>query len=68
MFMIDCRCYRKDNKITTSKEIQYEVNVGSGCANGTIFVDENATDEEIRLAIMDDLYNVDYHEVIKEEN
>ena len=61
--------YEKDNKITpASKEIQYEVNVGSGCANGTVFVDEGATDEEIRLAIMDDLYDVDYHEVMKEEN
>lgn len=60
--------YEKDNKITpTSKEIQYEVNVGSGCANGTVFVDESATDEEIRLAIMDDLYDVDYHEVVKED-
>lgn len=55
--------YGKDNKTTTSKEIQYKVNVGSGCANGTVFVDENATDEEIRLAIMDDLYDVDYREV-----
>lgn len=60
--------YEKGNKTITSKEIQYEVNVGSGCSNGTVFVDENATDEEIRLAIMDDLYDVDYHEVIKEEN
>lgn len=59
--------YGKDNKITTSKEIQYKVNVGSGCANGTIFVDEVATDEEIKLAIMDDLYDVDYHEVVKED-
>lgn len=60
--------YEKDNKITTSKEIQYEVNVGSGCAAGTIFVDENATDEEIKLAIMDDLYDINYHEVVKEED
>lgn len=59
--------YEKDNKTTTSKEIQYEVDVGSGCANGTVFVDESATDEEIRLAIIDDLYDVDYHEVIKED-
>lgn len=57
--------YGKDNKTTTSKEIQYEVNVGSGCANGTVFVDEGATDEEIRLAIMDDLYDVDYCEIVK---
>lgn len=60
--------YEKDNKITTSKEIQYEVNVGSGCANGTIFVGEGATDEEIKLAIMDDLYDINYHEVVNEEN
>lgn len=60
--------YGKDNKITpASKEIQYEVNVGSGCANGTIFVDEGATDEEIRLAIIDDLCDINYHEVVKED-
>lgn len=58
--------YGKDNKITTSKEMQYEVHVGSGCATGTIFVDGNATDEEIRLAIMDDLCDINYHEIIKE--
>ena len=59
--------YGKDNKITTSKEVQYEVNVGSGCATGTIFVDGNATDEEIRLAIIDDLCDINYHEVVKED-
>lgn len=48
-----------------SKEVKYEVNVGSGCANGTVFVDDDATDDDIKLAIMDDLYSVDYE--IKEE-
>lgn len=55
--------YGKDNKTTISKEIQYEVNVGSGCTNGTVFVDDGATDEEIKLAILDDLYDVNYREV-----
>lgn len=59
--------YGKDNKITTSKEVQYEVNIGSGCATGTIFVDGNATDEEIRLAIIDDLCDINYHEVAKDD-
>lgn len=59
--------YGKDNKITTSKEMQYEVHVGSGFATGTIFVDGNATDEEIRLAIIDDLCDINYHEVVKED-
>ena len=58
---------KKDNKTTTSKEIRYEVNVVSGCTTGTIFVDEGATDEEIKLAIMDDLYDINYHEVVKED-
>lgn len=42
------------------KEIGYEVNVGSGCGTGSVFVDDDATDDDIRLAIMDDLYSVDY--------
>ena len=39
----------------------YEVNVGSGCATGSVLVSEYATDDEIRLAIMNDLYEVSYH-------
>lgn len=42
------------------KEIRYEVNVGSGCGTGSVFVDDDATDDDIQLAIMDDLYSVDY--------
>lgn len=47
----------------------YEVNVGTGCATGSILVSEDATDDEIRLAIMNDLYDVSYHrqEPSKEE-
>lgn len=38
----------------------YEVNVGSGHATGSVLVPENATRDEIRLAIMNDLYEVTY--------
>lgn len=41
-------------------EYEYEVNVGGGCATGSIFAPENASDDEIRLAILDDLYDVNY--------
>lgn len=50
-----------------SKRIKYEVNVGGGCTNGTVLVDDNATDVDIRLAILNDLYEVSY-EVVKENN
>lgn len=40
--------------------IKYEVNVGSGAANGSVLVPDDATDDDIRLAIMDDLYSVNY--------
>ena len=33
----------------------------SGCATGSVLVSEYATDDEIRLAIMNDLYEVSYH-------
>ncbi len=46
-----------------SKYVNYEVNVGSGRGNGTVIVPDNATDEEIRLAILDDLYYVHYEVV-----
>lgn len=49
-----------------SKQIRYEVGIGSSCATGFIFVEDNATDEDIRLAIMDNLYYVEY-EVIDEK-
>ena len=45
--------------------IKYEVNVGSGAANGSVLVADDATDDDIRLAIMDDLYDVNY--TIEEE-
>lgn len=38
----------------------YEVDVGSGCGTGSVLVPENATDDEIQLAIMNDLYSVNY--------
>lgn len=41
----------------------YEVNVGSGSANGSVLVEDNASDDDIRLAIMDDLYCVSYEMV-----
>lgn len=41
----------------------YEVNVGSGSTNGAVYVADNATDDDIRLAIMDDLYFVGYDTV-----
>ena len=40
--------------------IKYEVNVGSGAANGSVLVPDDATDDDIRLAIIDDLYSVNY--------
>lgn len=42
------------------KEYTYEVNVGSGSCNGSVFVPEGATDDQIRLAILDSLYEVSY--------
>ena len=48
-------------------EYEYEVNVGSGCCNGTVFVEDTATDNDIRLAIMDDLYDV-WYEKVDEKN
>lgn len=38
----------------------YEVNVGSGHCTGSVLVSENATDDEIRLAILNDLYGISY--------
>jgi hypothetical protein len=42
------------------KEIEYRVSVGSASTDGTVFVHDNATDDEIRVAIMDRLYSVTY--------
>jgi len=50
------------------KEIKYEVNVGDGCGTGSVFVNEDATDDDIRLAIMDDLYSVEYWDGEEEHN
>lgn len=41
----------------------YEVDVGGSCATGEVIVPEGATDDEIRLAILDDLYDVQYAEI-----
>ena len=49
-----------------SKIVKYEVGIGGTCATGSVFVDDNATDDDIRLAIMDDLYYVDY-EIVEEK-
>ena len=43
--------------------IRYDVGVGSGSAQGEIIVDDNATDDEIRAAITDDLYYFWYERV-----
>jgi hypothetical protein len=40
--------------------VKYEVNIGGGCATGSVLVPENASDDDIKIAIMDDLYSVDY--------
>lgn len=50
----------KDTKFVTYK---YEVNIGGGCATGFVTVPEYCTDDEIRLTIMDDLYDVSYERV-----
>lgn len=50
------------------KQIKYEVNVGSGAGTGTVFVNDDATDDDIQLAIMNDLYSVDYWEVEEAHN
>lgn len=42
------------------KWVKYEVNVGSGACNGSVLVPDDADDDDIRLAIMDDLYSVTY--------
>ena len=36
----------------------YEVNVGGGCCRGEIFVPDDATEEEVKAAVLDDLYDV----------
>ena len=43
-----------------NEEYTYEVNVGSGSCNGSVFVPEGATDDQIRLAILDRLYEISY--------
>lgn len=44
-------------------EIEYEVDVGSGCTTGSVFVDSDANDDEIRLAIINNLYSVTYRKL-----
>ena len=52
------------DKSKITKKIRYEINVGTGCANGTIFVKSDATDDEIRLAILDDIYDISWEEIV----
>ena len=42
------------------KEIEYRVSVGSAATDGSVFVSDNATDDEIRLTIINRLYSVEY--------
>ena len=42
---------------------EYEVNVGTGIANGEIIVSEDATDGDIALAILNDLYEYHYSKI-----
>lgn len=44
----------------------YEVNVGDGACHGEVFVPDNATEEEIKVAILDNLYSVSY-ETVRED-
>lgn len=50
------------------KQIKYEVDVGSGVGTGTVFVNDDATGDDILLAIMDDLYSVEYWDVEEVHN
>lgn len=55
-------------KIDKTKTVtyKYEVEIGGGCATGSVTVPEGCTDDDIRLAIMDDLYDVSYERVEEE--
>lgn len=44
-------------------EVEYEVDVGSGCTTGSVFVDSDANDDEIRLAIINDLYSITHRKL-----
>lgn len=52
-------------KVDKTKTVtyKYEVEIGGGCATGSVIVHEGCTDDDIRLAIMDDLYDVSYERV-----
>lgn len=43
--------------------VKYDVSVGSASRNGTVFVEETATDDQIRIAIMEDMYYIDYKKI-----
>lgn len=45
------------------KNYSYEINIGGGIATGSVVVPDDATDKDIRLAILDDLYEVSYKEM-----
>ena len=41
-------------------QVNYDVNGGSGSANGTVDVPDDAGEAEIALAILNDLYEYSY--------
>lgn len=47
--------------------VKYDVSVGSASRNGTVFVEDNATDDEIRIAIMEDMYYINYKKVDEDD-
>lgn len=57
--------YEKIEEEDDHIHVKYEVSVGGGCATGEVIVSKDADDDDIRLEIMNDLYEVTY--TIKEE-
>ena len=49
------------------KEIEYELNIGHALCNGLVFVDDNATDAEIALSVLNDLYDYTLMEVTQNQ-
>lgn len=49
-------------------QIKYDVGVGGASANGYVIVDDNATDDEIRLEILSSLYEVLFKKHEHDEN
>ena len=46
---------------------EYKVDVGTSVCYGQLYLDDNVTDDEIRKAIMDDLYSVEYRKMLEEK-